>query len=279
MQSIFRCEVNDSIRYNAGLKWLPEARQRLIIIEITQDAVLPALHELTKTNALLLPSVLDILPPFTYESLGMVSRMVLQPSAAVRSSMRALTEQLSAASCTRTIAIHFRGGFVRGDFKLHENVHAAALARVIQTARQIADDDDDDDADAPASKACFIIAGDNTGIRLFARDALSSWGFLALDVSAAQHVIANVGIERDAAAARAALQEWFMLSAADVIILQQHSSFGLSAGIHGGCKGFTVAEHRVINGFSCWPWCATSVAKCILVTFCPGTATAFARWM
>jgi hypothetical protein len=263
--NIFWYKVNNSVRYTAGLKWLPESRQRLIIIEITQDAVLPALHDLTKTNALLLPSALDTLPPFTYESLGFLSRIVLQPSAAIHAAMRSMKKELSAAACTRTIAIHFRGGFVRGDFKLHENVHAAALARVVQTARQVADDDDDDDdAVASASKACFIIAGDNTGIRLFAREALSSWGFLALDISADEHAIANVGIDRDATAARAALQEWFLLGSADAIILQQHSTFGLSAGIHGGCKGFTVAEHRVINGFSCWPWCETSVTRVFL---------------
>ena len=87
-----------------------------------------------------------------------------------------------------------------------------------------------------------------------ARDALESWGLNARDIGSPDNIIANVGLDSSAEAARAALEEWFLLSATHSVIVQAHSSFGLSAGIYGGSKGFTVAEHRVINGFSCYPW-------------------------
>ena len=233
---------------------------RLIVIEITDDAVLPGIHGLAAANALRFPAVLDILPPFTYDSLGFLSRMVLQPSAAVLASINAMKQDLSARGCARTVGIHFRGGFLSGDhkdFRRHENVHPTSLARVVQTARQVADDGDG----RSSSDACFLIAGDHARIRDFAREALQSWGFFAVDISAPDHVIANVGVERSMDAARAALQEWFMLSTTHTVIVQLHSSFGLSAGLHGGCAGFTVAEHRVINGFSCFPWCVSSFSR------------------
>lgn len=171
--------------------------------------------------------------------------------------MRQTQHQLRSAGCGRTVGVHFRGGFVSGDFKLHENCHPIALARVVQTARQVAEGGQEtwSGADeASNSKTCFLIAGDNADIRQFASDALQSWGFVVIDISDPQAVAVNVGMERDANAARVALQQWFLLSSARAIIVQALSSFGLSAGIYGGSAGFTVAEHRVINGFSCSPW-------------------------
>ena len=104
------------------------------------------------------------------------------------------------------------------------------------------------------SKACFLIAGDNASIRHFASHALQSHGFVVFDISENQNVAVNVGMDQDVNAARMALQEWFVLSSVRSIIVQALSSFGLSAGIYGGSSGYTVAEHRVINGFSCGPW-------------------------
>jgi hypothetical protein len=231
------------------------ARARLVVVEITDDTVLPGIHELAAANALVFPAVFDILPRYPYEYLGVVSRMVLQPSAAILKSILELKKELR--SCIRVIGVHFRGGFVVGDFKLHENAHPTAIARVVQAARQAAEQQRySADASPSSSNACFIVAGDNYDIRQFARAALESWGFTAHDISSPNHVISNVAVERNEDAARIALSEWFMLSSADTVIVQAYSSFGLSAGIHGGGSGFTVAEHRVINGFSCFPWSA-----------------------
>jgi hypothetical protein len=240
-----------------GVRGDPPARQRLVVVEIPDDGVVPHIRALSDANVLRLPSSLDALPPFIYDQLGFLARIVLQPSAAILDAMRQTQQQLRSAGCGRTVGVHFRGGFVSGDFKLHENCHPIALARVVQTARQVAEDGHESWSgadDASNSKACFLIAGDNADIRQFASDALQSWGFVVIDISDPQAVAVNVGMERDANATRVALQEWFLLSSARAIIVQALSSFGLSAGIYGGSAGFTVAEHRVINGFSCSPW-------------------------
>ena len=243
--------------YDHGVRGDPPARQRLVVVEIPDDGVVPHIRALSDANVLRLPHVLDALPPFIYDQLGFLARIVLQPSAAILNAMRQTQQQLQSAGCGRTVGIHFRGGFVSGDFKLHENCHPIALARVVQTARQVAEEGQESwsgAGDASNSKACFLIAGDNADIRQFASDALQSWGFVVLDISDPQAVAVNVGMEQDANAARVALQQWFLLSSAHAIIVQALSSFGLSAGIYGGSAGFTVAEHRVINGFSCSPW-------------------------
>lgn len=241
------------------------SRALLVIIETAFDSVIPCLPVLQSARALLFPAALDILPPFPHHYLGAVARIALQPSPALRLAVLELQRQLKAAGCTRSIGIHLRGGFVTGDFVLHENRLPTSLARVVQAARQVAEEEDGPDnslsgscaSDLPEhSKVCFVIAGDNADIRELVRSALQSWGFTAFDVSgnAARHALPNVGKVKSLDVARAALQEWFMLGSASSIIMQPQSSFGLSAGIYGGGKGYTVAEHRVINGFSCSPW-------------------------
>ncbi len=200
------------------------ARARLVVVEITDDAVVPGIHELAAANALIFPAVFDILPRYLYESLGVVSRMVLQPSAAILKSILDLKKELH--NCSRVIGVHFRGGFVLGDFKLHENAHPTAVARVVQAARQVAEQSSDRGGASPSSSnACFIIAGDNYDIRQFARAALASWGFTARDISAPSHVSSNVAHALNDDAGRAALSEWFMLSSADTVIVQARSSY------------------------------------------------------
>jgi hypothetical protein len=230
-------------------------------MEIAADAFLLVVRRLLAANVLRFPGVFDILPPFTYDSLGFLARMVLRPSAPIRASMSALQSNLSSAQCSRTVGIHLRGGFVPGDFTLHENVSPTALDRVVQVARQLAEERDEPSnlAVFAQSKVCFVIAGDDRNIRRFVTDALGSWDLAAFDISAPEASATNVGKDSDIGAANRALQEWFILSTANTVIVQSHTSFGLSAGIFGGCRGFTVAEHRVINGYSCFPWYGSGI--------------------
>jgi len=240
-----------------------KSRARVLVVEILADSPLTWLDVHAAAHALHFPRALDIVPPFLYDALGFAARIVIHPSLVIRDAMRAMKHRLAAARCSRIIGVHLRGGFIDGDFHLHENRTPVALARVVQAARQAAEDAHPVHSTTPAddSSACHIIAGDHADNREFVRAALETWGFAAFDISAPAHELANVGLSGSVDAARAALTEWFILSTADTIIVQQHSSFGLSAGIYGGSRGFTVAEHRVINGFSCHPWNGENVCS------------------
>lgn len=241
-------------------------RSQLVIIETAVDSVIPCLPVMQAARALLFPAALDILPPFPHDYLGAALRIALQPSTALRGAVQAMQQQLRDTGCSRCVGIHLRGGFVAGDFALHENRRDAALARVVQAARQLAEEEEGSDnslsggratgAPPTGSKACFIVAGDNAGIRQHVLGALRSWGATARDIgdSTSEQSPINVGVTKNFDAACSALQQWFMLASADVVVVQPHSTFGLSAGIFGGARGATVAEHRVISGFSCFPW-------------------------
>jgi len=210
-----------------------------------------------------------------YDSLGFAARIVLHPSPPIRASMTSTLLSLSSSNCSNTVGIHLRGGHIDGDFDLHENRTPLALARVVQAVRQAAEqqleeqqarDQREEDggsggarAENASAGACVIIAGDHPAARDAVRASLQSWGFVVFDISGSALELANVGVSSSVEAARASLTEWFILSVCGSVVVQQHSSFGLSAGIYGGSRGFTVGEHRVINGWSCHPWNGASV--------------------